>query len=118
MDRLVAVVPCDITDKVRPLGEIDEDDSKKWVKTWLNSLNLKLLQVVCPSNLLPLQSGVGSVANAVINGLVNSDFEDLTVYTEVIQDGMFDLIDAGKLRVCSGTALSPSPDCLKNSMTM
>ena len=26
---------------------------------------------------------------------------------------MFDLIDAGKLRVCSGTALSPSPDCLK-----
>lgn len=66
-----------------------------------------------PANLLPLQSGVGSVANAVINGLVNSDFEDLTVYTEVIQDGMFDLIDAGKLRVCSGTALSPSPDCLK-----
>ena len=43
-----------------------------------------------------MQSGVGSVANAVINGLVNSDFEDLTVYTEVIQDGMFDLIEAGK----------------------
>ena len=66
-----------------------------------------------PKNLLPLQSGVGSVANAVINGLVNSDFEDLTVFTEVVQDGMFDLIDAGKLRIASGTALSPSPDCLK-----
>ena len=66
-----------------------------------------------PKNLLPLQSGVGSVANAVINGLVNSDFEDLTVYTEVIQDGMFDLIDAGKLRVASGTALTPSPECQK-----
>lgn len=31
LDRLVAVVPCDITDKVRPLGEIDED-AQKWVK--------------------------------------------------------------------------------------
>lgn len=28
-----------------------------------------------------------------------------------------DLIDAGKLRVCSGTALSPSPDCLKKFYT-
>ena len=75
-----------------------------------------MLKAACRKNLLPLQSGVGSVANAVINGLVNSDFEDLTVYTEVIQDGMFDLIDAGKLRVASGTALTPSPDARKNSM--
>jgi len=34
----------------------------------------------------------------------------LTVYTEVIQDGMLDLIDAGKLLIASGTAFSPSPE--------
>ena len=34
---------------------------------------------------------------------------DLTVYTEVIQDAMLDLIDAGKLNFASGTAFSPSP---------
>ena len=66
-----------------------------------------------PENLLPLQSGVGNVANAVINGLVHSDFKNLTVYTEVIQDGMFDLIDEGKIDMISGTSLSPSPDGLK-----
>ena len=66
-----------------------------------------------PKNLLPLQSGVGSVANAVISGLAKGPFTDLSIYTEVIQDGMFDLIDAGKVTVCSGTALSPSPDGLK-----
>ena len=66
-----------------------------------------------PKNLLPLQSGVGSVANAVISGLAQGPFTDLSIYTEVIQDGMFDLIDAGKVTVCSGTALSPSPDGLK-----
>ena len=62
-----------------------------------------------PKNLLPLQSGVGNVANAVLAGFVNSDMTDLTVYTEVIQDAMLDLIDAGKLNFASGTAFSPSP---------
>lgn len=112
VDKIVAVVPCDITDKVRPLGEIDED-AKNMGKNLVEFLKNEVKEGRLPKNLLPLQSGVGSVANAVINGLVNSDFEDLTVYTEVIQDGMFDLIDAGKLRVASGTALTPSPECQK-----
>lgn len=112
LDKVVAVVPCDITDKTRPLGDIDED-AKTMGKNLVDFFKEEVKAGRLPKNLLPLQSGVGSVANAVINGLVNSDFEDLTVYTEVIQDGMFDLIDAGKLRVASGTALSPSPDCLK-----
>ena len=112
VEKIVAVVPCDITDKVRPLGAIDED-AQKMGKNLVDFFKAEVAAGRLPKNLRPLQSGVGSVANAVINGLVNSDFEDLTVYTEVIQDGMFDLIDAGKLRVCSGTALSPSPECLK-----
>lgn len=112
LDKIVAVVPCDITDKVRPLGEIDED-AKHMGENLVAFFKKEVAEGCLPKNLLPLQSGVGSVANAVINGLVNSDFEDLTVYTEVIQDGMFDLIDAGKLRVASGTALTPSPECQK-----
>lgn len=112
VDKIVAVVPCDITDKVRPLGEIDED-AKHMGENLVAFFKKEVAEGRLPKNLLPLQSGVGSVANAVINGLVNSDFEDLTVYTEVIQDGMFDLIDAGKLRVASGTALTPSPECQK-----
>ena len=112
LDKIVAVVPCDITDKVRPLGEIDED-AKHMGENLVAFFKKEVAEGRLQKNLLPLQSGVGSVANAVINGLVNSDFEDLTVYTEVIQDGMFDLIDAGKLRVASGTALTPSPECQK-----
>jgi succinyl-CoA:acetate CoA-transferase len=112
LDKVVAVVPCDVTDKTRSLAAIDED-AKHMGENLVDFFKAEVKAGRMPKNLLPLQSGVGSVANAVINGLVNSDFEDLTVYTEVIQDGMFDLIDAGKLRVASGTALSPSPDCLK-----
>ncbi len=63
-------------------------------------------------NLLPLQSGVGSVANAVLYGLCESEFENLTCYTEVVQDSMLDLIRMGKVTMASTTSVSPSPEGL------
>ena len=63
-----------------------------------------------PPSLLPIQSGVGNVANAVLSGLLHEPFEDMTAYTEVIQDGMLDLLAAGKLRMASATAFSLSPE--------
>lgn len=60
-------------------------------------------------NLLPLQSGVGNIANAVLGGLRDGGFENLTAYTEVIQDGMLDLIRTDTIRMASATALSLSP---------
>jgi acetyl-CoA hydrolase len=32
-----------------------------------------------PENLLPLQSGIGNIANAVIGGLAKSPFQNVTV---------------------------------------
>ncbi len=110
--KIVAIVPCDITDKTRPLAPID-DDAKAMSAHLIEFFQNEVKQGRLPANLLPLQSGVGSVANAVISGLAQGPFTDLSIYTEVIQDGMFDLIDADKVLVCSGTALSPSPDGLK-----
>jgi succinyl-CoA:acetate CoA-transferase len=63
-----------------------------------------------PENLLPLQSGVGNIANAVLTGLNNSRFEKLTAYTEVIQDGMLDMLTSGKMRMASATSFSLSPE--------
>ena len=63
-----------------------------------------------PKELLPLQSGVGNVANAVMDELQHSPYENLTAYTEVLQDGMFNLIRSGKMSFASATALSLSPD--------
>src|SRR5699024_6472341 len=39
--------------------------------------------------LAPLQSGIATVANAVLYGLLETDFEDLEVYSEVLQDAVF-----------------------------
>lgn len=111
-DKIAYIVPCDIQDDVRPLAAIN-DDARAMTGHLIDFLHHEIKAGRMPTNLLPLQSGVGSVANAVIASLADSDFENLTVYTEVIQDGMFDLIDAGKLIIASGTSLTPSPAGLK-----
>ncbi|MET0468423.1 MAG: acetyl-CoA hydrolase/transferase family protein [Aeromicrobium sp.] len=54
-----------------------------------------------PPELLPLQSGVGNVANAVLQGLDDSEFTSLVAYTEVLQDGMLTLLDSGTMRAAS-----------------
>ncbi|MFZ5966649.1 MAG: acetyl-CoA hydrolase/transferase family protein [Bacillota bacterium] len=109
--KIAAIVVTDITDKVRPLGPID-DDSRAISGHILEFLQHEVKMGRLPANLLPLQSGVGSVANAVLGGLVDSPFTNLTCYTEVIQDSMLDLIDAGKIVVASGTSLTPSEEGL------
>lgn len=63
-----------------------------------------------PSHLAPLQSGIGSVANAVCQGFLDSEFSDLEIYSEVLQDAIFDLIDAGKVKFASGCSITLSPD--------
>ncbi|MDN7245116.1 acetyl-CoA hydrolase/transferase family protein [Planococcus shenhongbingii] len=58
--------------------------------------------------LAPLQSGIGSVANAVLHGMVDSEFENLEVYSEVLQDAVFDLMDAGKVNFASCCSITLS----------
>lgn len=110
--KITHIVPCDITDKVRPLAAIDEA-AKTMAKFVSEFFQAEIKAGRLPQNLLPLQSGVGSVANAVMVGLVDSPFENLECFTEVIQDGMLDLIDAGKLKFASGTSITPSPEGLQ-----
>ncbi len=63
--------------------------------------------------LAPLQSGIGSVANAVLHGMLDSEFEDLEVYSEVLQDAVFDLMDAGKVRFASCCSITLSEEKMK-----
>ena len=61
-----------------------------------------------PKQMLPIQSGVGNVANAVLAGLLHGPFEQLLGFTEVLQDGMLDLLRAGKMSRASATSISLS----------
>lgn len=62
------------------------------------------------NNLAPLQAGIGTIANAVMHGLLKSPFSDLVMYSEVLQDSTFDLIDAGKMKFASGCSITLSAE--------
>jgi succinyl-CoA:acetate CoA-transferase len=107
-DKIVAVVETDSPD--RNTAFTDPDVTSAAIAGHLvEFLEHEVGRGRLPADLLPLQSGVGNVANAVLAGLGTSRFENLTAFTEVLQDGMLDLLRAGKLSVASATALSLSP---------
>ncbi len=60
------------------------------------------------NSLLPLQAGIGTIANAVMMGFIDSPFEHMTMYSEVLQDSTFDLFDAGKLDFASCSSITLS----------
>lgn len=108
-DKIVAIVETDAPDRNLPFAAPDES-AQAIAGHLMEFFRHEVAIGRLPASLLPIQSGVGNIANAVLTGLVDSPFEDLTVYTEVIQDGMLDLLDAGKLRMASATAFSLSPE--------
>lgn len=68
-----------------------------------------------PKEFLPMQSGVGNVANAVLAALGDSkEIPDFQVYTEVIQDAVIELMKKGRVKFASGCSLSVSPQVLND----
>jgi succinyl-CoA:acetate CoA-transferase len=108
-DKIVAIVETDAPDRNLPFAPPDAV-ARAIAGHLLEFLSHEVGKGRLPASLLPIQSGVGNIANAVLTGLVGSPFENMTAYTEVIQDGMLDLLDSGKLRVASATAFSLSPE--------
>ncbi len=111
-DKIVAIVLTNGGDRNSKFADPD-DVSMRIAAQIIDFLDYEVKAGRLPKSLLPLQSGVGNVANAVMAGLLDAPFEDLTGYTEVLQDGMLDLILAGKMKHASATALSFSPDALQ-----
>lgn len=110
-DKIAAIVESDIPDRVRNLEPPDEI-SERIANNLIDFLENEQKQGRLPKQLLPIQSGVGSGANAVLSGLARSKFENIEIYSEILQDAVFELIDAGKVSMASGCAFTPSPAVL------
>jgi succinyl-CoA:acetate CoA-transferase len=106
-EKIVAIVPTHSPDRIAPFKPVD-DDSRQIAGHVVDFLSHEVKQGRLPRHLLPLQSGVGNIANAVLSGLDEGPFAPLTAYTEVIQDGMLQLLRSGVLSFASATAFSLS----------
>jgi len=107
--KIIAIVESKHLDKGRAFTDIDET-SEAIAGHIIDFFSAEVKAGRLPENLLPLQSGVGSIANAVVGGLAKGPFKNLTVFTEVLQDTMLDLFDSGKLDAASSCSLSLSED--------
>jgi len=106
-DKIVAVVPTHAADRKTEFKEPD-GETVQIAGHMLEFLDHEVRHGRLPRTLLPLQSGVGNVANAVLVELDQGPFQPLTAYTEVIQDGMLQLLRSRTLQAASATAVSLS----------
>jgi len=64
-----------------------------------------------PSSFLPIQSGVGNIANAVLGAMGgHPDIPKFCMYSEVLQDSVVDLISSGNIEFASATSLTVTPE--------
>ena len=66
-----------------------------------------------PKNLLPFQTGLGALGGAILSELEQSKFENLEVHSALLDDGVLDLIDSGKIKAVSGVGLFLTDESLQ-----
>jgi succinyl-CoA:acetate CoA-transferase len=108
-EKIVAVVETNSPDRNTAFKPVDAI-SQRIAENLLEFLAYEVKGGRLPASLLPLQSGVGNIANAVLRGLDGGPFRPLTAYTEVIQDGMLALLNSGTMDTISATAFSLSEE--------
>lgn len=108
--KIVAIVFSDIQDSPADIADPDEKTTAI-ADHLIEFLGKEVREGRLTKSLRPLQAGIGKVANAVLQGLGRGDFEHLTMYSEVLQDSAFDLIDQGKLDFASAASITVSDKC-------
>jgi len=69
---------------------------------------------IIPQSFLPIQSGVGNIANAVLAAMGdNKEIPAFEIYTEVIQDAVIDLLEKERITFASGGTLTVSNPCIE-----
>ncbi|KAJ5511161.1 hypothetical protein LT330_006155 [Penicillium expansum] len=113
-EKVVAIVESNYPDQTLPNAPEDEG-SQAIASNLIEFLKHEVKHGRLPPNLLPIQSGIGNIANAVVGGLSKggADFKNLKVWTEVLQDSFLDLFDSGNLDFATATSIRFSPDGFK-----
>ncbi len=111
--KIVGIVESDKTDGVKPFAPVDET-TMRIGNNVCNFLADQLKKGLLPSQFLPIQSGVGNIANAVLGCMgSNADIPVFEMYTEVVQDAVINLMLDGKCKFASSCALTLSDEVMK-----
>ena len=103
--KIAAVVKTNRPNEIPAFTPVDETTAKIGANV-AAFLEAEMKAGRIPASFLPIQSGVGNVANAVLGELgKNPHIPPFEMYSEVIQDSVVDLIKAGHCKFASGCSL-------------
>lgn len=108
-DRIAAIVITDSVDS--PSTNLPPDDETRAIaRHVVDFFSAEVAAGRLTPSLLPLQAGIGTIANAVLHGLVESSFSGMTMYSEVLQDSSFELLDSGQFTFASASSITLSAE--------
>uniref|UniRef100_UPI00261A6C4F succinate CoA transferase n=1 Tax=uncultured Bartonella sp. TaxID=104108 RepID=UPI00261A6C4F len=109
-NKIAAIVISDVPDSPSLILPTDDatDEIARHLTTFFES---EVKKGRLDRTLKPLQAGIGTIANSVLTGFVDSPFHNLQMYSEVLQDSTFELFDAGKLDFASASSITLSEAC-------
>ncbi|GLB36901.1 putative acetyl-CoA hydrolase/transferase C-terminal domain [Lyophyllum shimeji] len=108
-DRIVAIVESRLPDNTGTNAP-EDDTSRAIARHLMEFFSEEVSAGRLPKSLLPLQSGIGNVANSIIGGLAEGPFDRVRVWTEVLQDTFIRFFDSGKLSFATATSIRFSPE--------
>ena len=111
--KVLGVVRTDLPDTIAAFTEPNPVTTKIGLNVAEFLIN-ELHKGIIPKEFLPLQSGVGNIANAVLGALGEcKDIPPFTMFTEVIQNSVMPLMESGRVSFASGSSLTLSDDMLE-----
>lgn len=111
--KILCVVENNQADEVGGFSPVDEVTAKIGENV-ANFLASELKAGKIPEGFVPLQSGVGNIANALLASLGDHPgIPAFEMYTEVIQDSVIKLMRQGRVKFASGCSLTVSNEVLQ-----
>jgi succinate CoA transferase len=111
--KIVGVVECNIPDEARSFKDSDPVTTQIGMNVAEFLVN-DMHRGIIPKSFLPLQSGVGSTANAILGALgQDKNVPNFNIYTEVLQDSVVGMMLDGRVKDASACSLTVTNDCLK-----
>ena len=112
--KIMGIVESNAPDEVAAFSPVD-DVTAKIGENVASFLAGELNKGTIPKEFLPIQSGVGNIANAVLGSLgSNPDIPAFKMYTEVIQESVIELMQKGEISFASGCSLTVTSGVLDN----
>lgn len=113
-EKIIAIVRTNRPNEVGKFAALDETTAKIGANVAL-FLENEIKGGRIPKTFLPIQSGVGNIANAVLGALgENPHIPAFEMYTEVIQDAVVGLMKEGHVKFASGCSLTVGADKLQD----